>query len=447
MRRELKGSLTVTLALSMLLFLSFCLVLVEGTRMYFLKVQAAQAMDLAQFSVLSEFQQELFNDYSVFFLELDYEQGSEQIEILKDRIRHYLTVNAESLKTMDISTEKLRRATDGEGSVFFRQVVAGKSYESGYHLLESLLPGTETEQVPDLETMLENNENAAETLLGSYQDEEGNLLFDISIPSISFPTVKALTRAVFGDEDALSEKSVNLQERIGQRTLLNGSGTSEDASFVQMQLFHQYLFEHFQFYGSGEQKGSVLEYQMEYLICGKGLDRENLEEVMWRIFLLRAGGNYLFYHQDWDSMAKAGAQAAVIAGMIGNPELTTLVQEIILMKQAIEDGITETRSIFAGEKVPFYKEGVFSGVEFGYEEYLYLFLHLTDKKDKSYRCMDLIELEIRATSGYEKFSMDHCTDSFLVQWNYGFDSIFKSMGKTGGASYEQTVTAPFKYDI
>ena len=62
MMRTLKGSMTVFLALIMMIFLIFCLVLVEGARVWFLKVNAQQAMDLAEFSVLSEYQKELLPD-------------------------------------------------------------------------------------------------------------------------------------------------------------------------------------------------------------------------------------------------------------------------------------------------------------------------------------------------------------------------------------------------
>ena len=55
-----KGSLTIFMALLMLGFLILCLVLVEGTRIYFSRVEAVQAMELTEFSVLSEYQQELF---------------------------------------------------------------------------------------------------------------------------------------------------------------------------------------------------------------------------------------------------------------------------------------------------------------------------------------------------------------------------------------------------
>ena len=106
MIKSKKGSVTIFLALVTLTFLIFCLVLVEGTRIYFFRVKAMQAMELAEFSVLSEYQQELFENYGVFFWELDYEQGSEHTEILEQRAGKYLTENAEELLTASLNAEK-----------------------------------------------------------------------------------------------------------------------------------------------------------------------------------------------------------------------------------------------------------------------------------------------------------------------------------------------------
>ena len=54
-------------------------------------------MELAAFSVLSEYQQELFDYYGVFFLDLDYEQGAEHIAVLEQRESEYLEKNAGEL--------------------------------------------------------------------------------------------------------------------------------------------------------------------------------------------------------------------------------------------------------------------------------------------------------------------------------------------------------------
>ena len=118
MIKTFKGSMTVFLALIMMMFLILCLVFVEGTRVWFLRANAQQAMELAEFSALSEYQKELFEHYGLFFLDLDYEQGSEQTGILEARLREYLHKNVGEVQTENIRVKNICRATDAEGSSF-----------------------------------------------------------------------------------------------------------------------------------------------------------------------------------------------------------------------------------------------------------------------------------------------------------------------------------------
>lgn len=448
MRTSKKGSLTIFFALLMLSFLTFCIVLIEGARMYFLKVKTEQAMELAEFSVLSEYQYELFRNYGLFFLDLDYKQGKEQAALLNKRTKDYLEQNAPEVETDRLKVTKMRRATDGCGQAFFDQAVEQMKAESGYLVFEELLDCL-SEEVPDLEAAFGEKESKAEGILDEYVDEDGEQLFEISLPDLSFPSVSALTQAVFGSEESLSEKRIELRERISQRQMPQGVGKKEKKSLLDMQLFYEYLFEKYNFYGAkkAEVWKASLEYQLEYIIAGKESDRENLENIMWRIFLLRAGGNYLFYHQDTGKIKDAETQAYVLAGITGNPVLIELVREMILISQAIEDGISETKKVFLGEKVALYENGIFSGIEMGYQEYLYLFLNTTDETEKIYRSMDIAELEVREKSGYGQFRLDHCTDCFEAEWTYQFESLLEEIPLFGNGIYENTIIRKMSYEV
>lgn len=445
-----KGSVTIFLALLMTMFLILCLVLVEGVRVYFLRVNALQVMELAEFSALSEYQKELFEHYGLFFLDLDYEQGCERMDVLENRIQNYLNKNTQEIRTEGLSVKNICRATDAEGSSFFEQAVEVMKIQSGYKVFEELIGNVEhidLEEV-DLSEFLEEYENTAKGILEGLEEKEEEKSFSVSLPDITFPSIKALREAVFGDETGLSKKTINSDERILSRSLSGGAGKKKEDSFADMELFHIYLFSNFGHYGSQNPYvwDSSLEYQLEYIVSGKESDLDNLENIMWRIFLLRAGGNYLFYHQDAYELGKAQAEAAALVGFLGNAFLIEAVTEMLLISQSIEDGIVQTRQVFAGNKVPLYEKGVFSGVLLGYEEYLYLFLESTHQAHKIFRCMDLVEMEIREKSGYEKFSLDHCTDQFEIQWNYQFDSLFYELGYFTESIYKNEIIRKVFYE-
>lgn len=464
MRKNVKGSLTVFLALTIMLFLSFCLVLVEGSRIWCYRAKAMQAAELAEFSILSEYQPELLKQYGLFFLDLDYAQGEERIDILNSRAQKYLGINIPEVHSLFLNTDHFSRATDAQGSPFFRQVITQMKFDTGLSLAEDFLEraGQMTGERTDLENKLQETKSRADDCARQVEqemnrekeddeneeEEKDSVLISISVPNITFPSVNALTAAVFGDTKDLSDCSVDLSGRLEKRSLLQGVGSKEGVSFFEMQLFHGYLFSYFNHYGTDNPKASkeTLKYQLEYVISGRKSDKENLENIMWRIFLLRAGGNYLFYHQHGEKLAKAQGEAISLVGFTGNPALIEAVTELLLMKEAIEDGITETRQIFAGEKVPLIQNGTSLGVDVGYEEYLYLFLNITDKKEKILRTMDVAELEVRALSGYEKFSMDHCVDRMELQWKYEFPSLFVKTPMSESGNYEYQITRKIYYE-
>ena len=450
MSRRLKGSITIFLALLMMTFFMLCLVLVEGVRIYFLRVNAAQAMELAEFSALSEYQRELFEHYGLFFLDLDYEQGREQVGILEGRLNHYLNKNIEEIQTEQLKVKNIHRATDAEGKSFVEQAVSVMKMEKGSLFWEKLIEdfGHITPEDLNLGELLVKNENVIETALDHLKEGEKNKVISISIPDVTFPSVKALRDAVFGEETALSEKSIDLSRSIQTRDLSKGEDQRKENSFLDLGYFHRYLFQNFGYYGDENPNvwDSSLEYQLEYMISGKDHDLKNLENVMWKIFLLRAGGNYLFYRQDSYYLGEAKAEAIAMVGFLGNPYLIEAVTEILLLSRAIEEGITQTRQVFLGEKVPLYEKGIFSGILLGYEEYLYLFLKTEKHEQVVFRCMDLVEREVRERSKYEDFRLDHCTDRFEVQWNYRFDSLFHETGYFTGEIYKNEINRKVFYE-
>ncbi len=433
MRESRRGSVTIFLSLTMLTFLIVCLVLVEGVRVYYLRMEAAQAMDLACFSALSEYQQELFRQYGVFFLDLDYEQGTEQTALLEGRIGTYLEENTSVLQTRNLAAETFCRATDHDGAAFIQQAALFRKTQSGAMIFNGLL---------------EQAENAVEDPINLEDIFSSSLSgIDIALPEFTFPSIRALTEAVLGEEEELSVKEIVLEERLLKRSLKQGTAEAEQIDGIKMQWFHDYLLHQFSYYGCKDSKISreSMEYQLEYMIVGKEKDVENLEQILWRIFLLRAGGDYLLYHLDGERILQAQEKAVAVAGFTGNAAIIEAVKECFLIKDAIESGIDETKQIFAGEKVPLYQDGIFQGIELGYKEYLFLFLNATGSKEKAFRCMDVVELEIRQMSGYENFRMDHCICGFELVWDYGFDSLLGNAGFLNGEDYENTFCRKVDY--
>lgn len=450
MKKKFKGVLTVFLSLVMLLFLSFCLVLAEGSRMYFFRAAAEQAVSLAEFSVLSEYSPELLEKYGLFFLDLDYGQEKEEPIVLHNRLKSYLLENAGEVASYSLNVGRFRRATDGSGSAFFRQAVEDEKFRSGVGFVEELLPDIEEDTVNfNIEEEISGHEEEAEAILSGLTDEDGKPLFHISVPHVTFPGADALLSAVLGGEAGVSEEQIELSGRILNRQLREGTGEESRKSFMDRQLFHRYVLEHCGYYGKriSQDVENVPEYQVEYVIAGEGDDRANLKQVIWKIFLLRAAEDYIFCHQDEDALLKADALSAAAVGVTGNAALVGAVRELFLLKQAAEDGMRETKELLQGKKVPLYREGVFSRIEMEYEDYLRIFLQMTGERDEICRCMDIVELEVRKLSERESFRLDHCTDCFETEWTYEFDSLFLSIPLLDGGRYRNKLVRKMFYEM
>ena len=64
-----------------------------------------------------------------------------------------------------------------------------------------------------------------------------------------------------------------------------------------------------------------------------------------------------------------------------------------------------------------------------YEDYLRLLLYITPLEEKTGRCMNLVEMNIRKVAGYENFCLDQCVAAFTVQMvfssSYGYNFLMK----------------------
>ena len=62
-------------------------------------------------------------------------------------------------------------------------------------------------------------------------------------------------------------------------------------------------------------RSDALAYELEYILQGKGSDKENLESVLFRLFLLRISGNYGCLAKDMGRVAEAEALAVTISAL------------------------------------------------------------------------------------------------------------------------------------
>jgi hypothetical protein len=245
------------------------------------------------------------------------------------------------------------------------------------------------------------------------------------------------------DTFTLSGKAVDLSGVPSHRTLSVGAGKADgnEDGLVQKQWFLSYLSHYMtdaQEMLPKESTDTYLDYQMEYVLFGNASDRENLEQAIQRILLIREGVNYVFLLSHAEYSNKAKALALVLVGLTGNQALINSVKHLILLGWAYGESLVEVRQLLYGGKLPIVKttgdwQVPLSGIllllgnpgkydqknvcqeGIGYDTYLRGFLTFLSAKTLAMRSLDVVEGELQKMDGCQKIHVDHCVEELTAQ--------------------------------
>ena len=107
-----KGEITVFLSLMLAVLLFFFQACLQSARLAFLRSQTQEALELAEYSVLSEYHRELFDRYGLVYVELGYGSGLEDTGYLEQRLREFLKANLPKGSVKALEAWDFSRATD-----------------------------------------------------------------------------------------------------------------------------------------------------------------------------------------------------------------------------------------------------------------------------------------------------------------------------------------------
>lgn len=156
--------------------------------------------------------------------------------------------------------------------------------------------------------------------------------------------------------------------------------------------------------------GTVFECELEYLICGKSSDYENLKAVINKLIAVRLPINFAYLLSDSSKMSQ-------ISAISGPLSIATLIPEPILKNLlagcwSYVEAIADLRCLMKGNSMPFaknrdcwitdlnniaesiYSEDISDDNGMCYEDYLMILMSL-DTDTLYYRMLDLMELNAR----------------------------------------------------
>lgn len=430
-----RGEITAFLSLIFVLLVSFILAMVESASIQTAKNQKRLDVDRAVFSLFGEYQKELLEEYEVFAIDSTYETGQYEEDQILNRLSYY--------GSMGIQQEiaDIQFLTDNGGQAFREQVLAFMETRSGIGLVQDLtgLAARWEEQQIEGQAVAEQ--------LDQTLAQNGELLPEEAESLLSAKN-SGILALVLPKSFSLSSKSVHLSEQVSRRSRNTGRGSFPARAGTDgvegKLLFEQYILEHFGSAVEIKSEARSLDYEIEYLLCGKESDAENLKTVVSQLLLFRFAVNSMYLMSDAQKQGEAETMALTISIMILQPEAVEIIKQLLLLLWSFGESVMDMRALLSGKKVPIMKnaenwqmqlsslftlgasedelEGADSESGLDYTQYMQILLFLKNDTELTMRTLDRGEENIRMEKGLEFFQADACVTKLKVQntadiWN------------------------------
>ncbi len=470
MKKKENGYLTVFLSLCIAVVLSLCLTLIDGARRGGAALEASCAADAGIQSVLAEYHRQLLEQYNLFAIDSSYGTETPGASNTEIRLIYYLDKNLTSadgpllssgcrdllkLRLDGVKMTEMSILTDEEGAVFRRRAAEAVKDDIGLSALNEVREWMEEIEVNGLDTgeASQEKERADQYIQEyEYEDEEGKQHKGVENPTEVLEGKRSLgiLKLVVEDESRLSGNTLPLSglvyQRMRQGKVSRGNLPAENTNwldgFSERLLFQEYLLRYMGRYGNDEGK-QAFHYQIEYLIAGKENDTDNLRHVADRICAVREAANALFLWNDPAKSTEVELAAGAAAAALGLPALTPVLKTSMILGWAYAESVYDVKTLFSGGRVPLMKDGTSwhyslaaalsgnlgdsspGGTGMSYEDYLRVFMTMTDLDVLTGRAMDMVEADIRMTAGNEFFRLDGCYDrvgfDIRISSAYGYE--------------------------
>lgn len=502
-----KGSITIFASLSMMLVASFLFAMLESARYYGLQTYVKQKSPLITESVFAEYNAKLWEDYHLLFLDGAYGGTEFSTKKVAGRASQIAQKNLKApdtggigkgndlflLDLDEVGVESYALATDYGGDLFLAQVAdymrQNISMETAKEIYNRIEAGKEQEEKGEsanlgiedandiLNAEVERKESSLRTDSGT--GEKSKLAADTKEKTLDEKETQnpmeyvlqlkenAILGSVIKDVNEVSARRLADGQTILERSCEKGNQVYEKQSdWYQTILLELYLKTYFSNY-TNPMEGHALSYELEYIVCGGCSDRENLEQVVERLMLVREAANVASILSDKKKVAEAETLALAISGFTGNPAIVKTVQIGIVGAWAYLESILDIRTLLQGGKISLIKSKTEWTSELSkmknlvaenakakeckngctYTDFLLQFLFFTQTREQAFRAMDLMEHNLQLETMYANCRMDHMIVAADLKYRYAAEPLFWQLitVHSGKFSYQYQQTESFSY--
>ncbi len=400
--------ITVFFCLLSVSFLAFAFTILEAVRFAGARAQCRNVTTLGLWSVFSEYDNILLEDYGLFAVDGAY--GGELVskEQMTGKLSTYIEENgkpADSLasrlpgllldpwkvKATDSRIDQYALLTDRGGEYYYQQAVEYMAKTAWSGAIGKLKDAySDAQGIRQAESEYEKSRKEAEKEgkaeksgiseakreLSTYEEtaEDGTVTRKKD-PDAAAAVEKAQKEGAKHDPREkmaqlkngklleltcgsikLSKKSINGSELLSKRRGNKGvlALDTPRGGFVDDLLFREYLLDHFRNFKDGPGDEALL-YQAEYLIGGKYNDQDNLKKTIRSFLFLREGFNYAFLVTNPARNKEASGLAMLILGWTGKPLLIAALKHALLLEWAYAESLFDARILLHGGRIPLKK--------------------------------------------------------------------------------------------
>lgn len=442
-----KGSMTIAMCMMLSVMLGILTAGIKLCREQYARVQAVNAVDTGLYSVFSEYERDLLEEYDLFFLDSGYGGGAidafRVVQQMENSMDLTLKTGIRGSRRENCSITGYRLASDNGGEAFCAQAAEAVRKHLGTDAVKRL-----KEYLSNTGKVIEQQQEQKEAGVPPMPEEpvpDDTSVSEITPDNNPLEVIKRIrTMGILGlvlpDDAVISEKEADVSVFTSNRNLQKGMGSlggresgTSDKLFLQAYAMNKL--------GTYREPGNpgALDYQVEYIVGGKGSDRENLKKTVNRMLLLREAANAAYLYTDPEKRAQSGALAASLCTALLIPEGAFVVEKLLLLGWAYGESLLDVRQLMAGGKVPLVKNSaswqlalsdigqIFSLLQDGqakntsgldYNDYLQILLFTSSRNNLTFRCMDMIEQNIRLKPGKENFRIDSCMECLEMETGF-----------------------------
>lgn len=416
-----RGAVTIFFSMVLLVVISVVCVVLETARYYCASTILAMAADSAVDSVFAGYDRLLWDKYRLLLHPCPDRMAAQTEDYANDLLGCGMDSSVRNrwgIKTVNVTTENKVSVYDDGGQPFINSISDYMEYQGN-----DMKPETYEQPEEFIRDAMEKGK-----LFEELMDENKQEL--ITWPAFSENIEYSL----------LSANEINPAELSSGVMSANKNElkcAEQDTKFLCQYI--ALFLDSFARHGSDDE---TLMYEQEYVLCGLPSDKENMEETIKQLIILREGINYDYICGTEDMLAAINHAAESFARQPEKAEGEETAERLIGVLWAYAEAVNDVKNILNGGRVPLAKDSeswnldigdVFAGnwnaecerEGFDYQEYLQLLLRLQPVQDVCIRTMDIIDSNMRL---YENdFLLADCVYNACLKLEFSVKSGYISI--------------------